>query len=209
MLHNLIWHVVPLLQSPRCVPADCWPGVRSRLRVTEVWTSPTSRLPGGTAWPSVLSYTTRGLTSCKNTGNTCGCWQLFRPRCFFFFFFYISVWRVTFSSLWTEQLSCKNEKNGFHLPIELVFNTCWRPTFKLHVIFPWESIQVFLVVINLIQKQAVMHLESTLTHLVQSAHTQLTNQIKVSESSTGVTSSHFVDSNSHHPRHSSQLWFHI
>lgn len=91
MLHNLKWHVVPLLQSPRCVPADCWPGVRSRLRVTEAWTSPTSRLRGGTAWPSVLSYTTRGLTSCKTTGNTCGCWQLFRPRCFFFFLFHKRV----------------------------------------------------------------------------------------------------------------------
>lgn len=56
-----------LMQSLRCDLAGCWPGVRSRLRATEALTWPTSPLPGGTAWPSALSYTARGLSSCKNT----------------------------------------------------------------------------------------------------------------------------------------------
>lgn len=67
LLDDLGWHVVPLLQSPRCVRLGCWPGVRNRLRATEGSRSPTSHLPGGTAWPSALSYTASGLSSCEDT----------------------------------------------------------------------------------------------------------------------------------------------
>lgn len=61
------WCFASVLQILRFVLAGCWPGVRSRHRATEASMSPTSHLPGGMAWPSVLWFTARGLSSCENT----------------------------------------------------------------------------------------------------------------------------------------------
>ncbi len=69
-LADIVNVLFSLLQSLRCVPASCSPGVRSRLRATEGSMSPTSHRPGGVVWPSVLSYTATGRSSCRNAHKT-------------------------------------------------------------------------------------------------------------------------------------------